>query len=717
LTFTFSTSALKIKYSQFSNMPHTTFFRFLLLSWIILGASGCDTKDGLEPGSGEHIRIVSQAVDDARLVNADETPGDWLSYGRNYQENRYSPLNQITKSNINELGLAWSINLGTTRGIEATPIVVDGIMYLTGPWSIVYAIDARKGEILWIYDPEVPKGYGEKACCDVVNRGVALYKGMVYVGSLDGRLIAIDAASGKKAWEIITVDQTQAYTITGAPRVVDGKVIIGNGGAEYGVRGYVTAYDALTSEQLWRFYTVPGNPTDEFEDQAMAEAAKTWTGEWWTMGGGGTAWDAMAYDPRLNLLYIGVGNGSPWNREIRSPGGGDNLYLSSIVALNPDNGELVWHYQTTPGDSWDFTATQHIILANLEIEGFLRKVLMQAPKNGFFYVLDRTNGEFISAEPYVYVNWAKRIDYQTGRPVETSFSRYVDANVAIMPMAGGGHNWQPMAFNPKTGLVYIPAIERSMIYGQPKNWKFNKDPRHWNVGIGFDEEKPVIKNPQTDKRYGKLIAWDPTGQKAEWVVNHPNDWNAGVLTTEELVFQGNAAGNFVVYDAETGKELWSFSLQTGIIAAPSTYSIDGIQYVTIAAGWGGAGGTKDLYTDQLNPGAIYTFVTGGNENPPEFPKHPPKKLIDLAFEATEEALNHGGELYRKCSVCHGGGNLPDLHYSSAEIFDLFPRIVGEGLFLGKGMPNYGDRYSDQDILDIKHFILSEAQKRRTANYD
>lgn len=421
-------------------MVNQCFFRFSIISGLLLSILGCGSKDTRQRISSEHIQRITEAVDDTRLLAADETPGDWLSYGRNYQEDRYSPLDQITKSNVNGLGLAWSINLGTTRGIEATPLVVDGIMYLTGPWSVVYAIDAREGEILWIYDPEVPKEHGEKACCDVVNRGVALYKGMVFVGSLDGRLIAMDATSGEEIWEIVTVDQTQAYTITGAPRVVDGKVIIGNGGAEYGVRGYVTAYDALSGEQLWRFYTVPGNPADGFENQAMEEAAKTWTGEWWTMGGGGTAWDAMAYDPELNLLYIGVGNGTPWNREVRSPGGGDNLYLSSIVALNPDNGELEWHYQTTPGDSWDFTATQHIILADLEIEGSLRKVLMQAPKNGFFYVIDRANGEFISAEPYVYTNWASEVDDETGRPVETPFSRYLDAN------ADGGR-WSQLAAN------------------------------------------------------------------------------------------------------------------------------------------------------------------------------------------------------------------------------------------------------------------------------
>ncbi|MEK6780771.1 MAG: PQQ-binding-like beta-propeller repeat protein [Bacteroidota bacterium] len=355
------------------------YFGFLL----IMGSCG----KSYEPGTIEHIKSVTEAVDNDRLLRADKTPGDWLSYGRNYSEDRYSSLNQITRENIKGLGLAWSINLETTRGIEATPVVVDGIMYLTGPWSIVYAIDARKGKLIWTYDPEVPREYGERVCCDVVNRGVALYQGLIFVGSLDGRLIALDATTGKKVWTVVTVDQKKPYSITGAPRVVDGKVIIGNGGAEFGTRGYVTAYDALTGSEVWRFYTVPGDPSKPFESKAMEVAAKTWTGEWWKYGGGGTAWDAMAYDPELKLLYIGTGNGSPWNREVRSPGGGDNLYLSSIVALNPNNGELVWYYQTTPGDTWDYTATQHIILANLSIDGVEKKVLMQAPKNGFFYAL------------------------------------------------------------------------------------------------------------------------------------------------------------------------------------------------------------------------------------------------------------------------------------------------------------------------------------------
>ena len=675
-----------------------------------------------EKGSMEHLVKVTEQVNTERLISADATPEDWLSYGKNYNEDRFSPLDQITKSNIDSLGLAWSINLGTKRGIEATPIVVDGIMYVTGPWSVVYAIDARKGELLWTYDPEVPKGYGEKACCDVVNRGVALYQGLVYVGTLDGRLVAINAATGEKTWEVLTVDQGKAFTITGAPRVVDGKVIIGNGGAEYGVRGYITAYDALSGVQDWRFYTVPGNPADGFESKAMEKAAKTWTGEWWQYGGGGTAWDAMAYDPELNLLYIGVGNGSPWNRDIRSPEGGDNLYLSSIVALNPKDGSLKWHYQTTPGETWDYTATQHIILADLEINGAPRKVLMQAPKNGFFYVIDRTNGQFISAEPYVYVNWAEGIDKETGRPIETSFSRYPNMNSEIAPSALGGHNWQPMAYSPANGLVYIPAREMGMYYGQPNKFTYTDDGRSWNTGSEFNASKKVHEDTMARQFFGKLIAWDPIEQKEVWSVKQPSPWNAGVLATGEIIFQGTSEGDLVAYDANTGEKVWSYPLETGIIAPPITYEIDDVQYITIPVGWGGALGLWMKFTEQINPGTIYTFALGKNGQLPNFPKQTAKEVVNLDFDATEEELQHGEQLYlRYCSACHGGGDkpvgggtIPDLTYSSPEIFAQITQIVGGGIFLEKGMPNFGDRLDESDISDIKNYILSNAKKAREA---
>ena len=691
---------------------------FLPIMGMLLLINACGPAP--EPASAQHIETVTTEIDDARLKSADANSGDWLSYGKNYNEDRFSSLKQINTSNIDSLGLAWSLELGTKRGIEATPIVVDGIMYVTGPWSIVYAIDARKGNLIWTYDPKVPKGYGEKACCDVVNRGVAVYKGFIYVGTLDGRLVAINASTGEKSWEVLTVDQKKAYTITGAPRIINGKVIIGNGGAEYGVRGYVTAYDALSGKEIWRFYTVPGNPDDGFESKAMEEAAKTWTGEWWKFGGGGTAWDAIAFDPELNTLYIGVGNGSPWNRDIRSPEGGDNLYLSSIVALNPDDGALKWYYQTTPGDTWDYTATQQIILTDLDINGENRKVLMQAPKNGFFYVIDRTNGAFISAEPYVYVNWASGIDKATGRPVETPYSRYPDMNTEIAPSASGGHNWQPMAYSPVSGLVYIPAREVGMFYGQPAGFNYIDDGRSWNTGSDFNAANKVQEDTLARQFYGKLIAWDPIKQKEVWNVKQPSPWNAGVLVTEEFVFQGTAEGELVAYDARSGAKIWSYPLKTGIIAPPITYEMDGIQYITIAVGWGGVLGLWMKFTEQINPGAIYTFALGKNKPLPDFPKTEVKQLVNLEFEATGDQIQHGEKLYlRYCSACHGGGgkpegggSIPDLKYSNPEIFNMFPSIVKEGVFLEKGMPNFGDRLNDNDISDIKNYILSNARNIR-----
>ncbi len=431
-----------------------------------------------------------------RCRSADARNQDWLSYGRDYYEQRFSPLNEINDSNVAKLGLAWQFETATERGLEATPLVIDGVMYATGSWSVTYAIDARSGKQLWKYDPEVHRKYDNIACCDVVNRGAAFYKGKVYVGVLDGRLAALDANTGKVAWQTTTVDQNQPYTITGAPRVANGKIIIGNGGAEYGVRGYVSAYDAETGKLAWRFYTVPGDPSKPQENAALERALPTWKGnDWWKYGGGGTVWDSIVYDPELNLLYVGTGNGSTWNRHVRSPGGGDNLYLASILAINPDNGELVWHYQTTPGDTWDYTAVQPMMLADLQIGGRLRKVLMQAPKNGFFYVIDRATGELLSADKYVEVNWASHVDMATGRPVEIAGADYEKAGAYIRPGPLGGHNWQAMSFSPATGLVYLPAQDNGRYYEQPKTVaEFKqmqgdpvKAPLPYNLGLGSIE--------------------------------------------------------------------------------------------------------------------------------------------------------------------------------------------------------------------------------------
>ena len=682
---------------------------------LFLGSIAFITK--LIPGSQLHIAKVVGAVQDQQIANIDDNSGDWLTYGRNYGEERYSPLSQITKENVSQLGLAWSLNLGTKRGIEATPLVVDGIMFISGPWSIVYAIDTRKGKILWTYDPQVPKGFGEKACCDVVNRGLAMYKGNIFVGTLDGRLVSINAATGKKKWEVLSVSHDRSYTITGAPRVMDGKVIIGNSGAEYGVRGYVTAYDAMTGKKVWRFFTVPGNPANGFEHPEMEVAAKTWKGEWWKYGGGGTAWDAFAYDPKLKLIYVGTGNGSPWNREIRSPGGGDNLYLSSILAIHAETGKLKWHYQTTPGESWDFTAVQQIILTQLEIKGKKRDVLMQAPKNGFFYVLDRNTGELLSAEPYVYVNWASKVDMKTGRPVETPNARYLTSNEQIYPGPFGGHNWQPMAFNPKTNLVYIPAREQSFMYGNQQDFEYDKD--HWSLGISSNPANPTNKDAKFAKSYGKLIAWDPVLNKEVWSKVEKTTWNSGVMKTSDLVFQGTAEGDFNAMDARTGKVIWTKNLGTGIVAPPITYLVDGVQYVTIAVGWGGVQGQSSKNTEQINPGTIYTFAIGKNAAMPVFEKQPKKEYLTLPVEVTEAQVEKGSNLFGKyCSACHTlsagnpGGNIPNLTYTHPDIMGAFHQIVGDGIFLPKGMPKFGGRLSNEDISNIKGYILATAKKNR-----
>jgi quinohemoprotein ethanol dehydrogenase len=693
------------------------YLSLLIVTILSIILTGCGNKPA--PASEAHIKNVTSSIDDAFLANANDSPDNWVTYGKNYAEDRFSPLNEINKDNIGKLGLAWSLNLGTTRGIEATPLVMDGIMFISGPWSKVFAIDARNGKLIWTYDPKVHGRWGEKACCDVVNRGLALYKGRVYVGTLDGRLVSVDASTGNPLWEVQTVDSTKNYTITGAPRIVKGNVIIGNGGADYGVRGYVTAYDAMTGEQRWRFYTVPGDPSKPFESKAMEMAAKTWDGDWWKYGGGGTAWDAMAFDPELNLLYIGTGNGSPWDWFHRSNGKGDNLFLSSIVALNADNGEMVWYYQTTPGDHWDYTATQHLLLADLNIDGKETKVIMQAPKNGFFYVLDRKDGKLLSAKPYTYMNWATSVDMASGRPVETDFSRYQTENIVIAPGPSGGHSWQPMAFNPLTKLVYIPVhYNNPYVYGHDLTWKYRE--RGWNTAISNSPSVHTRNDDTapTEVNQGRLIAWDPIKQQEVWKVDHSATfWNGGVLTTAGgLVFQGTAEGKFMAYDAANGNKVWEANVGSGVIASPIAYRVDGIEYVSIAVGWGGVVGIWNRFTDEIYPGTVYTFALDGKASYPDFPKGPPKELIKLEFKATKEEISNGAALfYGNCTVCHElttrGGVIPGLGYASAGTFDIFEDILS-GMYVSKGMPDFSDRFSKEQMGDIKKFILHSAEVAR-----
>lgn len=670
------------------------------------------------------IFSCSEAVDSKNpLVDFNSSPNEWLLHGRTYAEERHSPLDQINTSNVDQIGLSWSFETGTNRGHETTPIVKDGVMFITAPWSVVHALDAKTGDLLWTYDPQVERAWANNACCDVVNRGVALYENSIFFGTIDGRLISLDKDTGTENWSILTIDKSRPYTITGAPRIVKGNVIIGNGGGEFGVRGYVTAYDVDSGDELWRFYTVPGNPNEPFESPEMEIAAKTWSGgKWWEYGGGGTVWDSMAYDPALDTLYIGTGNGSPWNRYVRSPGGGDNLYLSSIVALDPDTGDYKWHYQTTPGDSWDYTATQHMILADLEINGQMRKVIMQAPKNGFFYVIDRTNGELISAENYVPINWATHVDMETGRPVENPANNYFDTPALTTPGPLGGHNWQPMAFNPDTGLVYIPAQEMLFVYSHDKDFEYN--PKTWNTGQQI-EMTYLPKNPDelamVDKAtFGYLLAWDPVAQKEVWREQYQRPWSGGLLSTAgDLVLQGTSDGRFIAFDAASGEILWSVDTGQGIIAPPITYMIDEEQYIAVQVGYGGAyalaGAFPSANKNPAQNGRMLVFKLGGEEMSP--PVQSIAKVNPVVPSMTTDALTIARgeyEYHEHCQFCHGagvigGGVIPDLRYLDEVGHKTFLGVILGGMHSEKGMASFKDVLSLEQANQIQAYIISQAK--------
>jgi PQQ-dependent dehydrogenase (methanol/ethanol family) len=689
------------------------------LAWLLatvttLGLTGFAAEPSASSGPA--------AVDAARLTGADADPGDWMSQGRTYSEQRFSPLAQVNDGNVAGLGLAWSFELATNRGVETTPIVVDGVMYVTSSWSLVYALDARTGALKWTYDPKVDKAVGFHACCDVVNRGVAVWKGRVYVATLDGRLVALDAATGKPDWSVVTVDQSKPYTITMAPRIVRGKVMIGNSGSEYGVRGYVSAYDADSGKLVWRFYTVPDDPSKGFESKAMEMAAKTWTGKWWTFGGGGSPWDAMSYDPESNLLYFGTGNGLPWDEKARSPGGGDNLFLSSIVAVDADTGEYRWHYQTTPGDSWDFDSTQTLTLADLTIDGAPRKVVMQANKNGFLYVIDRLTGKLISARAFVPVTWAKGVDPATGRPIEIGDPRYTKAPAVIFPSSFGAHNWQPMSFSPKTGLIYIPGQEIPGAYGTDDKFAF--DPGQWNTATDMrlmtlppdQKARAAMRNSMR----GELIAWDPVAGKEVWRAEHKGPWNGGTLATAGgLVFQGTADGHFNAYQASTGQPLWSAETYTSTLAGPMTYTVDGEQYVAVGAGFGSVfylvAGFAAPNVGNPDNGRILVYKLGGKSQLPKPDLTPVVMPKPPASTAPESVVTAGHTHFNQyCLVCHGynaisGGVLPDLRYSPLiGSAPGFADVVLGGSRHSLGMVSFAKVMSPKDVEAIRAYVITEA---------
>ena len=709
----------------------TTITQSLLISSALaLAACGSNVEDG---ASSKSKMLTAEVVDTAAILNAKNTPEVWLTYGGSYDEQRHARLSKINTDNISELGVAWTYPLATSRGVEATPIVVDGVMYVTSAWSVVHALNAKTGEEIWVYDPEVSGEDAAKGCCDVINRGVAVYGGKVYIGVFDGRLEALDAKTGKVLWSTLTVDKSKPYTITAAPRVVKGKVLIGNGGGELGVRGYVTAYDAATGEKVWRFYTVP-NPEKkadgEASDAILAELAnETWgdKGGWVTDGGGGTAWDSIVYDEVNDSILIGVGNGSPWNAKIRDPEGkGDNLFLSSILAVDADTGAYKWHFQTTPRDQWDYTATQTIILANLPLgeDGAERRVVMQAPKNGFFYVLDAATGEYISGEKFEKnMTWATGLD-ENGRPIENPAARITSGEGFIaVPAPSGAHNWHPMAFSPDTGLVYIPAQTLvQQVQDEPENVTKNMK---WNIGYNLAAGIPPSYPKGTidfikSTASGKLLAWDPVTQKEVWSVDHETPMNGGILTTNSnLVFQGKTDGVFAAYNASTGEKLWSQQVNSGVQAAPSTFEIDGEQYIAVATGWGGSWAVNlGVYWDEAvapDVGHVVVFKLGGEGAVPEFTPSNIERSPKTASFGNEAQLALGYQRYNdNCMVCHGAlvvasGVTPDLRWSQTSADKrLWNEIVMDGTLSERGMLSFKNQLSEEDSEAIRAHVIDQA---------
>ncbi|MBM9400054.1 PQQ-dependent dehydrogenase, methanol/ethanol family [Gluconacetobacter azotocaptans] len=668
-------------------------------------------------------------------ASADDNPSDWPQHGRTTFEQRFSPLDQINTRTIGRLGLAWRQDFDTSRGQEGTPLIVDGVMYVTTSWSKVEALDAATGRVLWRHDPAVPGGVAVRGCCDTVNRGAAYWDGRVYVGTFDGRLIALDAKTGRLDWSVNTIPHDAAlgdirsYTIDAAPRIAKDVVIIGNGGAEFGARGFVSGFDARTGRLKWRFFTVPapGNQPDHAaSDNVLSSVAyKTWspTGGWTHSGGGGTVWDSIVYDPVTGLVYLGVGNGAPWNYKFRSNGEGDNLFLASIVAIRPETGKYVWHFQETPKDQWDFTASQPMMVLDLPVQGRMRHVLVQAPKNGFFYTLDARTGAFISAIPYTFLNWAKGIDPKTGRPdiVPDALWSLTGRTWFGIPGSLGGHNWAPMAYSPQTGYVYIPAQQL------PEPFKADDHMRLHDMGVNLGIDMTGLPaDPKVLAAVGKtvqgwLLAWDPVAGKAAFRVQHDTPWNGGVLATAGgLVFQGLATGGFEAYDARTGARLYHFDAHSGIVAPPVAYAVHGRQYVAVEVGWGGifplmGGALARMRNDSVNHSRLLVFALDGKDRLPA-DSRPVQTLADGVGSFEPERARRGYVSYQHfCMACHGdnaiaGGVLPDLRWSGAlGSPDGFYSIAGMGALKNFGMVGFSSVLKPQEIEDIRQFLISRAR--------
>ncbi len=661
------------------------------------------------------------AVDEARLLQGTNDPNLWAHYGGSYNEQRYSPLEAINPANVGQLGLAWYADYDTNQNQHGSPLYVDGVIYVPTARNVVHAFDARSGERVWTYTPIMVPNPN----LGLVNRGLAAYDGKIFMGKLDAHLVALDAATGEPVWDIDTVpeslglgDMRKQYSITMAPRIAKGKVFIGGSGGEFGARGWIAAYDVETGQEVWRFWTVPGSPENGFEGEHLRFAAETWPDDikFWEQGGGGTVWDAAVYDPVTDLLYFGTGNGTPWNREMRDPDDGDNLFVASVVAVNPDTGEYVWHYQETPGDSWDYDAVSPMMTADLTIDGAQRHVLLHPSKNGFMYVLDAATGQLISGDAFTGVTWATGIDLATGRPIEAPGARYETEPFNIGPGAPGGHTWHPNAFSPKTGLIYIPTWENYSAMAPQQRPAEGPPPL---IAFGGQIDRETLKPHNKQANDGWLQAWDPVARKAVWETPRGPRATSGVLATGgDLVFMGNSNGNtLAAYHAVTGEQLWSYDAQSAVYAAPITYELDGEQY--IAASVGGTGGS-DYYAPSY--GRMLVFKVGGSVQLPEKVSYTPPPLNPPESTATPEVIARGGAVYAEhCSVCHGNNGVqqrssfPNLTLSallySQEGFD---QVVLNGARVQRGMANYSDRLTPDDSAAIREFIIARANEVKNA---
>ncbi len=705
----------------------TTLRLIVLLGLCALAAGGDVASAGSRRAAPP---AQAAAVDQHRQENADKEPSQWMSVGGTWKEQRFSPLTQINDKNAQRLGLAWYSELNTYRGVEATPLVIDGVLYNISAWDITTAYDAATGKVLWTYDPKVPVAWARLTCCGPGSRGLAAWHGKVIMATVDGRLIALDARSGQPIWTTDTLEKDQPLSITGAPRIADGKVVIGNSGGDLGARGYISAYDADTGKPAWKFYIVPGDPAKPdgaASDPVMPMAAKTWHGEWWKVGGGGNDWDTIVYDPAQHLVIFATGNGSPHAQKFRSPGGGDNLFLCSVVAVDAATGQYRWHYQEIPGEEWDYDCTAPLAMAELKIGGKLRPVLLHAPKDGFFYVLDRRTGKLISARNYVPNTWASGVDLKTGRPKIYPDAFVTESPHLLSPGAGGGHNWNPMSFSPRTGLVYIPAQETYMVESVLPDGEFKFRPGQSTLGANYRNEpelRKVLNAQASGREKGYMLAWDPVRQKEAFRIPYPHAGSGGTMVTAgNLLVQGTIRKTLAVYRADNGKKLWEMPIDSVPVSGAATYSVRGRQYIAINAGWNSAvvnGLDEGGVPFTFSPARLLVFALDAKGV--KLPPNQPSGTIPVPPSGDQplDKVAQGAALYSTtCAICHGQnavGGVKDLRHMSEATHAEFLDIVLHGKRQALGMASFADKLTEDQAQAIQAYLISRAQEDWQPDY-